>query len=84
METTLTKIRNLERIYIGGYGDEAPPAAESTQVDFAMVAAVSNRREVWKSQLPLRSRPTPTVVALRETIRLMAEIDAAIPGWPLS
>jgi hypothetical protein len=23
------------------------------------------------------------VVALQETIRLMGEIDAAIPGWPL-
>jgi len=23
------------------------------------------------------------VVALRETIRLMAEIDETIPGWPL-
>jgi hypothetical protein len=23
------------------------------------------------------------IVALKETIRLMAEIDAAIPGWPL-
>jgi hypothetical protein len=23
------------------------------------------------------------VVALKETMRLMAEIDAAIPGWPI-
>lgn len=30
-----------------------------------------------------RMHYTKIVVALKETIRLMAETDAAIPGWPI-
>ena len=74
------------RVYLNQrqYFEGVPPQVWAFQVGGYQVCDkwLKDRRERQLSYDDL-THYQRVIVALRETIRLMVEIDAAIPGWPL-
>jgi predicted helicase len=74
------------RVYINKdqYFDDVPPAVWQFQIGGYQVCEkwLKDRRGRTLSYDDL-THYQKVVVALQETIRLMAEIDAAIPSWPI-